>query len=323
MAEKGEGEPAASAASSLVTATDKLRQSANWLLGAFAAVGAVFAAGLQLANIGSLGADTPGRLTVAALGLSATVIAIIVAVSAAGSVSARSRVNLALLGTGDLAAIQQEIDNDHEALAGFTDIADLRQEVVARRGAVLQKDRAYRSAYTELAAALATADQSRKDKADQVLQQADVELELAKRDLDFAEATKQQVLELATFLRVKSLYDKAKNRIAVAAAAAAVGIALFAWGANPPAAETTVLPTEVLPETPSEVTIRLTDPDEGIQRQLGPECNASENLDAIALDVEGETYQVAIVQTATCDTAWITVGPEQGEVFRRAAPAPR
>jgi hypothetical protein len=122
----------------LVAATDRLRESATWLLGAFAAVGAV-AGGLQLANIGKLGTDVPGRLGAAIVGRILTVAAIVVAVSAAARASARSRVNLAMIGTPDFASARSQVDGDQEALAGFGTVANLAVELLARRTAVLQK----------------------------------------------------------------------------------------------------------------------------------------------------------------------------------------
>jgi hypothetical protein len=305
----------------LVAATDKLRQSAIWLLGAFAAVGAVFAAGLQLANIGNLGTDTPGRLGAAIVGLILTVAAIVVAVSAAARVSARSRVNLALIGTPEFDSVRSLVDNDHEALAGFDSVADLAEKVLACRITAVQKDAAYRKAYEHAVDPATRADPEKRKAAESALQFATTEFDLAKRDLKFAESAKQQIIELATFLRVKRVYDDSKMLIAGSAATAALGIALFAWGANPPDV-TKIEPGEVLPKTPSDVTILFSNASDATKNALGAGCDLTKGVDAVAMTVSGETYQVATLKTDTCNSAWVTVDPGQGKVVPRVAVSP-
>jgi hypothetical protein len=244
------------------------------------------------------------------------VVAIVVAVSAAARVSARSRVNLALLGTHDFASIRSQIDGDQEALAGFGTVANLATEVLARRTAVLQKDAAYRKAFEHRADPETEADPEKLKAAKAALQFATIESDLADRDLEFAESTKQQIIELATFQRVKGTYDDSKMLIAGSAVAAAIGIALFAWGANPPDV-TRIEPGEVLKKAPSEVTILFSNASDATKEALGEGCDLAKGVDAVAMTVSGETYQVATLETDTCNSVWLTVDPGQGKVVPR------
>ena len=54
-----------SATDPLGNASDRIRESTKWLVAAFAAVGAILAAGLQLASVGRLSYHQPGRLFLA------------------------------------------------------------------------------------------------------------------------------------------------------------------------------------------------------------------------------------------------------------------
>src|ERR1700719_2870994 len=76
-------------------AANRIRDSAKWLLGAFAAVGALLAAGLQLADLGKLASDrSDHRLQWAVVGVGAAVLGIGIAIGAAASVITRSFVTL-------------------------------------------------------------------------------------------------------------------------------------------------------------------------------------------------------------------------------------
>ncbi len=316
MADEKKEEKAAP--SGLAGATDKLRAVATWMLGAFAAVGAIFAAGVSLANIGKLSTDEPARLSAAVIGIGVTVIAIIVAVAATARVTANSRVSLTLLGTDAMSKLREKVDRDEETLGAYASVAALRSKVRELRTEVMDKNAAYMAAYEALADPATQAVQARRDAAAVTLADATAALQLAQRELTTAESVRADVLDVAAFTRVKDTYDSSKVWIAVAAAAAAFGIALFAWGANPP--DTTALDAgAVVPKTPNEVTVLFKDPnpDAGLQAKLGEKCDLSSGVDAVAMTVAGETYQLATVKTGDCKSIWMEVTPEIGVVIPR------
>lgn len=305
------------AVTGLAAATDKLRASATWMLGAFAAVGATFAAGLSLANIGNLSVDEPARLGFAALGIVVTVGAVVVAIAATVRVTANSRVSLTLLATSAFDQLRGQLDADDEVRGGYASVSDLRTQVLALRADVLAKDASYTQAYA------ATTDPNSNvalDIREADLAAATTALQLARRSLVTAESVKAEVLDVAAFERVKNNYDSSKRVLAGSAAAAALGIAMFAWGANPPPAKT-VAAGEVLPKTPSEVTVLFIDPSKALQTELGSDCDLSAGVDAVAMTVAGETYQVATLETTMCASVWVEITPEVGRVVPRIAAA--
>jgi hypothetical protein len=99
-------------------AATRIRNSAKYLLGAFAAVGALLAAGLQLTSLGKLSSDRPDhRSQLAALGVALTVLGIALAVGSASVVISRSFVTLSWLAEKDRR--HRNVDRDKPLLAGL------------------------------------------------------------------------------------------------------------------------------------------------------------------------------------------------------------
>lgn len=263
-----------------LAAADALRDAAKWQLGAFAAIGVTFAAGLQLASIGSLSWDVPTRLITAVAGIVATVTAVIYAVWSASQVLTRHAVTIDDLCGPEHDPVGKEIEAG-EVLAPFTDLPDLRRRM---------KDIEARGRNPATAATPEFRAEAR--------QVGNVRL---------------RVLGLAGFLRVEHQYREERRHLAVAAVVAAVGIACFAWGANPPKQDVP-LTRQVLPPAPSNVSVLLTAPSAALQKQLGPRCDLTKPLAAVAVAVHGEVYQVATVATKTCAPSWLSVGPGKGHV---------
>lgn len=309
MAEDKAGDKAAKAPENpLAAAADRIRESAKWMLTSFAAVGVVFAAGLQLADLGELSTDEPGRLVAAGIGLLATVVSITVAVAAAGSVAATSHVNLILLAhDDDFAKVRESINSDTVLLQPAADVAALEAQVTDATVEANARYDSWREAEARSAPEpeIATA-----------REHAEAAAAEAKRWL----AARDRTLSVASFLRVKYAYEWARKRIGFAAFGAAIGLILFAWGANAPA-EPQVDAGEILPKAPSEVSVVFTDTGRSQARKaLGKKCDLG-NVAAVAFDVSGETYQVATVKTKKCAAAWLAITPEIGAVVARIAPA--
>ena len=106
----------------------------------------------------------------------------------------------------------------------------------------------------------------------------------------------------------------------VGALMAALGITAFAWGANAPESKS-LNGGEVLPKSPSEVTVILTD--KGIKEFGGnirrnDKCDLS-NLSAIAFAVNRGAYDVVTVATDNCNVHQMSVTAAQGQVIPRVA----
>lgn len=123
------------------------------------------------------------------------------------------------------------------------------------------------------------------------------------------------VIERASFNKLRNAYKDAGRRMAAGAVLAAAGIAAFAWGANPPASESTAL---VIP-SPTEVVVQIDKEDRaGLQSTLGTGCDLG-NLQGVAVDVVGESYEIATVATEECNASLITVTPDIGRVTTPSA----
>jgi hypothetical protein len=323
------GDAPAEPASGYVEATEQIRSAAKWLLGSFAAVGAVFAAGLQLANTGGVSAAVPSRLVATLVGLVLTVAGIIVAVWAVSDVLLRRNVSLAdVISSADYATEKGVVSADKELYSPFESLEDLRaqievlgQDQKAQWEQCLDADRAVRA--IERSALEGNPDDLAVKHA---REQARLILDRAQIDRATYESTREQarhagkvrirVLEVVGFMRVRRAFQDSRALVAGATAAVAAGLIAFAWGANAPAGSA-LAGGEVLPRTPSRVTVLLTHP-ERFRAQLGAGCRTDTGLPAMAMTVRGETYQVATEKTRTCQSAWLTIKPEDGTVSPRA-----
>ena len=70
---------------SFAGSTESLREAAKWLLAAAAGVGGVLVAGLQLSNLGELGADQWLRMMVALIGLALALVGVGWVIARAGA----------------------------------------------------------------------------------------------------------------------------------------------------------------------------------------------------------------------------------------------
>jgi hypothetical protein len=325
-AEASGGDVPAEPTSGYVEATEQIRSAAKWLLGSFAAVGAVFAAGLQLADAGGVDAAVPSRLVATLLGLLLTVTGIIVAVWAVSDVLLRRNVTLAdVISSADYATEKGAVDK--ELYSPFESLEDLRaqievlgQDQKSQWEQCLDSDRAVRT--IDRNALEGDADDPEVKRA---RESARLSLDRAQIDRATYESTREQakhagkvrmrVLEVVGFMRVRRAFQDSRALIAGATAAVAAGLIAFAWGANAPA-DSAVAGGEVLPRTPSRVTVLLTHP-ERFRAQLGAGCKTDTGLPAMAMTVRGETYQVATEKTQTCQSAWLTIKPQDGTVSPR------
>jgi hypothetical protein len=302
----------APATTALSQAADRLRESAKWTLVAFAAVGVVLAGGLQLADIGELTWDDPGRLLVAAAGLCLAIAGIAVAVSAASRVVSSSSVNMGtLLSSSQLEPVRTGIDADQDGLLGNQGtVATLRQNFTA--ASIAAND-----AFEATLDARDVENLTESEKAE-LIGAADASFASANAELNRLKGIRDRVLDVASYRSVLRSYERARRVIAFGAAAAAIGIVLFAWGANPPQSQS-IDAGEILPKTPSEVTVVYTAPPATLQDRLGPKCDLA-NVDAVAVSTKGNAWQVATEKTDDCRSVWLTVKPNQGEVIRRQPP---
>lgn len=302
---------------SLASAADRIREAAKWLIVSFAAVGVTLFGGLQLASIGKLTWDHPERLSAAVLGVLLGLIGIGIAIAGASSVVTKSYVSLRWLETLDAAdPVRADIEGDTVLLGGYESIAELS---AALEEAQLRRLQAYQHRY---APAPANEDEERRK---QRIARANAEFQYADNWALSLEQVQTNVLEVASFNRVRSAYEGARIKMFLGAALTATGIAAFAWGANPPER---IAAVEVLPSTPSNVTVTIDKEDRdakrpdlngtSLQQTLGMKCDLS-SLNAVAVGARGESYEVVSARTDKCRAALFSVAPTQGKVLPRSS----
>ena len=198
--------------------TAALRESTRWLLAAAAGVGAILVAGLQLTTLGSLGTDEWPRLLAAAAGLSAALLAVGYIIWEAGVLLNEPWTTLAEL----------QVEDFENRLAGAphgtVDIKRREQMDLIRGQLVVVADETYGSVANDiddLAKRLAEA-----NKAARAGGSSDEVAPLL--------AAANTVVQFANFQRTRSQFDWLRQRLAWASVAAAVGVLVYAYAANPP-----------------------------------------------------------------------------------------
>lgn len=307
MAEAASGE----AKTPLATAAERIRGSAQWLLGAFAAVGAILAAGLQITSIGDLDTGDGIRFAVALAGVALAVLGIIIAVAAAASVATRSDVSLPIL-------IQQPGSKAAEMVAADTALRQgLGLDVIQQR---LTDAATSAGATYDAIVILGNPGSDATKQAQAAALRVEYDRQVA--ELNRMRRLRADILDVASFYRVKEAFGDGKQWMIGGAVAAAIGITAFAWGANAPEPKSLDGGT-VLPKTPSEVTIILNA--KGVQ-EFGPPLRKTEDCDltklsAIAFAVDHQTYDVVTVSTDDCNVVRMSVSADQGRVVPRVAAA--
>jgi hypothetical protein len=284
-------------ANPLTRAADRIRESAKWLLVSFAAVGATLIAGLSLTSIGDLTNDGPhNRLTWAIVGISLGVLGVVVAIAAASIVVTKSFVTLKWLGEqSQTKQPRRDIEGDTALLGGYETVDQLKS---AYDDAMTDRRTKMKASYDD-----PTDDDKRKAATN------------ARAWAILLGQIVRHVVDQASFERVRASYGLARWGILAGAAISAVGIAAFAWAANPPKSEQVPL----VSSTPSDVMARI-DPEDRktFQAKLGTKCDLS-RVHAVALGAVGESYQLASVPTDTCKPTVFTLAADQGRVAPVAA----
>lgn len=204
-------------------ANDRIRDTAKWLVGAFAAVGAALLAGTQISNLGKLpmcvSPPECARIWVAIAGIVVGLGGVAMAIAVAVGIMTQSG--------RSVAELVKEVKKTHSplrkyfvgypvVLQGFKDLDDL---VRCEKAAYAEFDR--------LTEELKKSPGARRGKVEQALQAAD-------DDLADVLARSEAVVSLANQVVFSSYFKRRGLRlIFVGAAAAAVGLGMFAWAANP------------------------------------------------------------------------------------------
>lgn len=293
MAEDAKSKAAPSSANPLDKASDRLRDSAKWLLASFSAVAVVIFAGLTVADLGRLDGDTPGyRLAIAVVAAALAIGGIVGALARAMRLAGASTTSL-------------------EDLTRQTTEAELRE---ARAEAAADP------ALTTWGGDFAAFVSDYKNAYDEYVQQAEAyamdpakrpdgsALQKARFHLQVMSTISTRLLRTVSFLRLQRSFANARKAIVAWMIVTAVGAVMFGWA-------TSGVPDDDPPEltdAPAMGTLRPGDDVvKELNRQLAGPCRiaAGDTVSVIVLSegTTGDTVRLVTVPPAGCPPARATV----------------
>lgn len=285
----GAAAPPATFSARVDSALSDMRSSAKWLLGAFAATGAVVFAGLQITSLGSVNARAePWRIPVAMVGFGLTVIGIGLAIGAVGDFLRRPPLtakDLVQKAGGDFEAARASIAGDPTLLGSYDSVEDVWRDLKTSTAAIEAPDDDHAAAAEGLTALLDNA------------------------------------VVRASIVLAGHRYRRALRLVALGAGVAAAGAGTFAVAVAQPKDTQATLPSVVRTPTAVNVSIRPTSSMRSeIVKLLGPECDLTK-LTGVALEQLGaNSFVVAVAATTDCRSGLLTLHEGDAVVTIQAAP---
>ncbi len=265
-------------------AVDHLRATAKWLLGTFAAIGAVLVAGTQVSKIGQLAPDW--RLALAVIAFAVGLLAVGVAILAV--------LNVLTSGHTSIAALHREqTAHPHSSLSQMLAETSLLDEYDHRVSELIQEAN---DALNERAAV-----------ANDDSPQGIARYKRANATIAYTNVVKGQLLALARNQMVRDEFDRQRWPLLLAGLVAACAIATFAWAANPVAD----LPPAV--QIPSTGTVELSAAGQRIlAATLGPTC-VPQPVRVVVIGASDGKFDLVVVPTDQCRPARFTL-PDGGGI---------
>jgi len=263
----------------------QIREVVKWLIAAFAAVGALLAAGSQLSEIGQL---TDWRLVAAGGGIFLVLVGVALAILKAVRVLTPEPISLKELAEGkDHAGVRDKIATDPSLLLGQgTSVTELR----TRHDELLKKETDAWQAFTQ------------NEEDPKALRRA----ERASADRVAGDEAVGWLIQFARYTEISQLFRRSLRWMTAAAAIAAVGIGLFAWAAHPEDEEDEGT-TPVVAKVPTAIAIDLSEQGEdALGEKLGAQCDANA-VPALALGGEPDALEVVTVPSASCSLQRFTL----------------
>lgn len=301
-----------------VKAIEDLRSAAKWILAAFATVGALFGAGVQLTGVGDLPATaSSGRSVSAAVGYLLVVAGIVMAI--AGTAHVLRRGNLTLDDVLQVKHLKSVRDN-HAVAEPWGSVQALKNRLDALRDEMLIGEKnvnGANAALEELPALdehASRKDKARTDRAEQNVRVAVARMNELTAEYDMAHAARRRTLSSGALAHVRHHFNVATFFVFLGAVLTSLGLLGFVWGANPPDPGKLAAPP-VLPQTPTAVKFLLTaDGQKEYADELGESCPLDTALEGIAMSVSGDVYTVASKQTDLCTSSWLVLSPKRARV---------
>lgn len=351
MAEGSEGKSSTSsdkssstpaALTSLETATNRIRDTAKWLLTAFGAVGVVLVAGVALRDMARVTED-PVRLMSACLSIAVAVSGVIIAILSAGSVVTKSFVTIDDLATEEKLRKEANVTSapsegaihgmlrtmlrnrlarkrrtslsvtDPLLLGGFDDVGSLWQSyseaLRVNREALCSL---YEHQGQELHSAPSVKDEDIIGQYDATTALLQRKAEAAANLVRFHDQVCEPLLVRQSFLQVRAAYRGANKGMGVGVALAVLGVLGFVITTTQP------ISLPVVGKTPIPVTVVLKQSQQRFIDALGGTCDLAKAISGTAIAAEGNITVVAVPATENCKESILRLSPEDA-VIRQAS----
>jgi hypothetical protein len=261
--------------SGILSAADRIRETAKWLTISLATLGGVLIAGTQLSDIGKL-QQSSSRFAVAVIGDGITAVAAVTILAFAIWVATTPAISLTQLANKSPRGLR-DIVGDPLFLDGKNNVRELAE--------------AYRSALDARNAAFVTLQQQKDDPSKIAAEAADAQF-VSLSD------TVGSLLDAVAYKRLAYRWKRAGGALLSCGVLAAAGIGAFAWAAKPPDKVVTSMATPSVLTTPSSATVTLTAQGRSALRNaLGSQCPITPALRAVILGDTDAGPDVLIQQT--------------------------
>jgi hypothetical protein len=290
-------EPAATS-DTAVTGVETLRESAKWLIGAYAAVGAVIIAGLQLTSLGKIEDHT--RFWVAVLTAGAALVAVVIGIYVVSRVLAPAEVE-----DSDVDAAEHRVREDRSVLKGRAQTARDLQEKYQQ---ALNDREEYRKAISA-----ATVVDGEKQAAKEHAAAAQEEVATL---LEPLEAIRRRLV----FENVQRRYGEAKRVLAVVAGVVVASVIAFAWAANPSEESQTAAKVSAHGpslEVPSRVVVSVSKVRPSLavlRKRLGARCELDE-VQALVVGGTASSPEIVTLPEEHCNVQRFTASQNIGIVL--------
>ena len=274
----------------------QIRDVVKWLIGAFAAVAVVLAAGSQLGEVGSL---SDGRLLAAFGGVLATLLGIALAIYFAAKVLTPSALTL-----------KQMVREEKKSPAGKAIAKD--SGLLLGHGTSIKEFEQRRNA-----AVTAEADAWTKFEADEGSSSLEALAVKASKNRERIDEAMVWLISFGRFKETSQLFKAALRAMFAAAAIAALGITGFAWAAHPEEKKEGN-GGALVAKAPSAVTIDLSrEGRETVGEEIGRKCDP-EAVAAVAVAGEPRALEVVTTPSKRCKLARFMLTPAVGAYQARA-----
>jgi hypothetical protein len=290
----------------LTATSDRIRETAKWLVATFGAVAGALIVGLQLSDIGGLeGSDR----VIASLSAFGALVAVIMIIALASLVLARSRVPLSELsskGSRRYKRLRAALNRNRSLYAGFESVEEFVDKVEAewrRQVASWRQIKDHKLPEAER-------------------QKATVEYDETKEVMEELNKLNSRLLASARAEDIRLTFAWVRNAIVALALIVAIGGTLFALVDNTPDEEETA----ALPQRPVAARLHLdASGQDKLETVLGPACNLRRVPVEVLETSDEQVSEVVSIPAESCSAARMTIEPDDGEltaVANATLPAP-